>query len=213
MPTLEKMIDGFKVYKATVHEKYKDTIAHQVRAGVKPSTLIITSSDLPIAPNALISSAPGELYVIRLKSGLVPSYRPDWVSGFTATLEYAVLGLQVKNIVVLGQSQEDGLQMLLDGILTTPETEGGGGLRKWLSIAGEVSDAVRTQLSQYSRAEQERAMELETIVLCIRNLFSYPWIESRINNGSLEIYGWHFDIESGALLGYMPSQGTFVPFE
>lgn len=210
MPTLEKLIDGFKVYKATTFERDKDLISHQLRAGIKPSTLVITSSDLSIAPEVITGTNPGEMYVIRLNAGIVPPYDPNRVSGSTATLEYGVVNLAVQNIVVLGHSLNAGLQMMLDGGHKTTDSDP---LRAWLGYAHDVYEAVIRDMGHYSRQDQERGMELETIVMNLRNLFSYPWINERVQQGRLEIYGWHFDVETGMLLGYMPATGRFEPFE
>ncbi len=209
MPTLEKMIDGFKIYKATTHEKQKDLIIHQEQAGVRPTTLVITSSDLHISPDTLMGCTPGDLYLIRLKAGLVPPFSPE-LNGFTATLEYAIKYHKVNNILVLGHTHNDGLEMVLKGGHTTSDSDP---LKAWLGVANEVAQAVNEQMKDYSDAEKNRAMELETIVMNIRNLFSYPDIQEQVNQGKLEIYGWHFDVESGQLLGFMPNDGTFAPIE
>lgn len=210
MPTLEKLIDGYKVYKATTFERDHEIISHQVKTQSRPTTLVITASDLHMAPENLTGCNPGEMYVIRLKAGLVPPFDKDRVSGFTATLEYGVQMLEVKNIIILGHNYNDGLQMLLDGAMQTSDSDP---LRAWLGHAHEVAEAVKQQLSSQPRDIQERAIELETVVMNLRNLFTYPWITDRVNKGQLEIYGWHFDIDTGKLLGYMPNTGKFEPFE
>jgi carbonic anhydrase len=179
-------------------------------ANIRPSTLVITSSDLHIAPEVITSSNPGEMYVIRLKAGLVPPYDPSRISGFTATLEYGVMHLKVQNLIVLGHNHNDGLQMMLDKGHKTTDSDP---LRAWLGHAHEVYEAVIRDMPDSSRKEQERAMELETVVMNLRNLFSYPWIDERIKKHGLEVYGWHFNIENGQLLGYMPNTGKFEPFE
>lgn len=210
MPTLEKLIDGYKVYKATTFERDHEVISHQLKTHTKPTTLVITASDLHMAPENLTGCNPGEMYVIRLKAGLVPPFQKDRVSGFTATLEYGVQVLEVKNIIILGHNYNDGLQMLLDGVMQTSDSDP---LRAWLGHANEVAEAVKQQMGDQPRNVQERAIELETVVMNLRNLFSYPWISERVNSGKLEIYGWHFDIDTGQLLGYMPNTGRFEPFE
>lgn len=211
MPTLEKLVDGYKIYKATMYEKHKDLLTHQLRAGIKPTTLVITSSDMQIPVDVLTGSTPGDLYIIRHKAGLIPPfYNPEELDGFAATLEYAVEELQVQNILVLGHSHNDGLQTILDG---DHKTSGSDPLRAWLGIASGIYEAIKRDLPNASREMQEKALELESIVMGIRNLFSYPWIESRVNAKKLELYGWHFDLESGTLLCYMPNEGVFSRIE
>lgn len=207
MPTLEKLVDGFKVYRTTTYARDKELFAHQLMAKVQPSTLVITTPDLHVAPEVLTSSTPGDMYVMRMKAGIVPPFSPDRISGFTATLEFGVVNLAVQNIVVLGHSDNDGLQMLLDGKHLASEAS--DPLRAWLSYAQEVCDAVKRDMGDRPRADQEQAMELETIVMNLRNLFSYPWVAERVEKGRLEIYGWHFNIATGDLLGYMPGTGMF----
>ncbi|MGB1539467.1 MAG: carbonic anhydrase [Rickettsiales bacterium] len=210
MPTLEKLIDGFKVYKATTYEQHRDLIMHQIEAGVQPTTMVVCSSEMQIAPASLISCTPGELYTIRLKAGLVAPFAKDKVSAFAGSLEYAVCEVGVQNIVVLGHSHNHGVRMVLEGGHKTSPSQA---LQDWLSVADEVAEAVKSQMGEYPFEDQLRAMELETVVMGMRNLFSYPWIRSRVEEGKLEIYGWHFDVESGQLLAYAPNEGQFVPVE
>jgi carbonic anhydrase len=55
-----------------------------------------------VDPNLITRTLPGELFIIRNIANLVPPYRAtaDYVST-TSAIEYAVLALNVKNIVTI----------------------------------------------------------------------------------------------------------------
>jgi carbonic anhydrase len=41
------------------------------------------------------------------------------------------------------------------------------------------------------------------------NLLTFPWVRERVENGTLALHGWYFDIENGQLLQYNPSHRAF----
>ena len=64
MPNVGKLISGFRVFKAKTFQKQKDTLKHLLEQGQKPSTMIISCSDIRIAPAEIFATNPGELYII-----------------------------------------------------------------------------------------------------------------------------------------------------
>lgn len=209
MSTIQHLINGYKTFKATQYEEKKDIIAHLVEQGTHPSTMVVTSSELRISPDLLTSSNPGELFVMRTLGGLVPPYSQEGVHGIIASIEYALNSLKVENIIVLGHAQCRALREYYtqnenDNTSTDP-------LKNWFSIAKEAKTIIKEQLTNLSEEEQIETLEKETVVLNLKNLFSYPWINERIDNGSLTIYGWHFNILTGSLLHFDPQTQQFEP--
>lgn len=42
---------------------------------------------------------------------------------------------------------------------------------------------------------------------------TFPWVAERVNQGSLALHGWYFDLGRGALLALRPGAGhRFLPF-
>jgi carbonic anhydrase len=58
--------------------------------------------------------------------------------------------------------------------------------------------------------EQERACEQRAILVSLKNLTTFPWIQERVAHGRLKLHGWYFDIGRGQLLGYDATARTFV---
>ena len=44
--------------------------------------------------------------------------------------------------------------------------------------------------------------ELAGIIVSLENLATFPFIQSRIEAGTLTLYGWYFDIETGDMSFY-----------
>ena len=82
--------------------------------GQKPRTMIIACADSRVDPATIFSAAPGELYVVRNVAALVPPCEDTGrYHGTSAALEFAVTGLQVENIVVMGHGMCGGVAAAL----------------------------------------------------------------------------------------------------
>ncbi len=98
MPDITKLANGFRIFKATTFPKQKEIISHFLEQGQKPTTLIISCSDIKLAPAEIFATNPGELYVINNIGGMVPKYGTTGIHGILSAIEYAVINLEVQNI-------------------------------------------------------------------------------------------------------------------
>lgn len=217
MADFGKLISGFRVFKATVYPEKKEILTHMIRQGIKSKTLFISCSDLRLSPDVIFSCNPGELYVCRNVGALIPEYTKKTASGIIATIEYGVNILEVENIVVMGHTNCDGIKLLMsEDFSENSENEESNSrkthaMRDWLSIAAEAKAAVKKELKGKSEEEQEVACQHESILVSLKHLLTYPFVEDRIQAGKLNIYGWHLDMESGVLLGFDPETKFFDP--
>ena len=211
MPNIGKLISGFRVFKATTFPKQKDAIHHLILQGQKPSTMIISCVDIRIAPAELFATNPGELYVINNIGGLVPKYNTDGVHGIIAAIEYAVNDLQVENIIVLGHAKCNSIKMMMSDKYTATDHALSQSMKTWLSIAEEAREAVKKELSEKDEDTQQAACEHESIVISMRNLTTYPYIAQQMAKNKLNIFGWHFNIETGDIMALNPDNGFFDP--
>ena len=155
-----------------------------------------------------MGSAPGDLFVVRNIANLVPPCTPDAPPGVSSAIEFAVCGLQVERIIVLGHARCGGIRALLHPQALSTETNFVG---RWMAIASPVKQTVLEQLAHKSEEERQKACELSSILASMDNLLSYPWIKPRVEAGLLKLHGWYFDIETGALMAYSPRQHAFLP--
>lgn len=207
MTNFGKLISGFRIYKATIHEEKKSVIRHVLRQGLRPTTLFIACCDLRISPDNLFSSNPGDLYTIRNIGGFVPPYSNSGANGVMAAIEYAVSDIYVENIVVLGHAKCEAIKCLMSNNHNTDRESKNIGA--WLSIADKAREAVLKHMAKKDRDEQEKACEQEAIILSLQNLINYPFIKKRLDEDNLGVFGWHFNIEEGMLKGFNPETGYF----
>ena len=79
-----------------------------------PHALFLTCGDSRIDPSALTSTEPGEIFVERTPGNIVPIYSDSAAVGVSASIEYAVVVLGVRDIVVCGHSACGAMKGLLD---------------------------------------------------------------------------------------------------
>jgi carbonic anhydrase len=209
MPNVDKLVSGFKIFKATSFPRHKDTIEHLLRQGLKPSTLVISCSDIRLSPSEIFSTNPGELYIVNNIGGLVPKHTSTGVHGILSAIEYAVIDLEVENIVVLGHAKCDGIKMMMSNKSTLNDNEISKPMKTWLSIASEARDAVKAELADKSPEEQQASCEHESIVISLINLMNYPYIAERLAKKKLSLFGWHFTAETGDIRSFNPDTGFF----
>jgi carbonic anhydrase len=209
MAEIKKLLDGFRVFKATTFDKQKDIIKHLIIQEHKPSTMVISSCDIKISPAEIFSVNPGEFFTIFNIGGLIPKYKTEGISGIISALEYGVINLGVDTIMVLSNTKNISSKMIMSDDFENNKNTISQAMKTWLSIASEAREAVLKQMSQSTKEEQEMAFEKEAVVISVRNLLTYPYIQERINKNTLKILGWQFDVESGEIRALNLASGSF----
>lgn len=172
--------------------------------GQYPATAVVACCDSRVDPAIIMDCEPGDLFIIRNVANLVPPYKPDTLHhGTSAALEFAVCGLKVRHIVVLGHAQRGGIQALLNG-------HSGDFITSWMSIADHARNVTLGNSALKTPREQSRHCEQAAICDSLKNLMTFPWIKERINAGALQLHGWYFDIGTGELLRYDTAQDAFA---
>ena len=194
---MNNLMDGYDRFLRGYWQEHKERYAELARDGQSPSSLVIACSDSRVSPEVIFDCAPGEIFVVRNVSNLVPPYAPDLGNhGTSAALEFAVTVLNVQRIVVLGHSQCGGIRALMRG----PEDKAGDFISSWM----EIAKSARARICDSPEASEDfdalcAQCERESIRVSLGNLLSFPWIKSRAGDGSLKLYGLHFNVQTAAL--------------
>ena len=109
---MEHLLRGVHQFHSQVFQRERDFF-DKLAAGQSPSALFVTCSDSRVDPNLITQSGPGELFVLRNAGNLVPPYGAS-NGGESATIEYAVAALGVRDIVVCGHSHCGAIKELLN---------------------------------------------------------------------------------------------------
>ena len=201
---MQRLIDGYRTFRATTWPERRAIHEELAARGQTPRALVIACSDSRVDPAAIFDAGPGELFVVRNVANLVPPFAPDSANhGTSAALEFAVRGLQVPDIIVMGHAMCGGVHALLNG---TPNPSWHF-LGSWIELAADVRTRV---LACTNPRDGQQMAEYECVKQSLTNLMTFPWIRDAVRAGTLALHGTFFDIRTGVLERLTPD-GTFSP--
>ncbi|MFH9347789.1 carbonic anhydrase [Kitasatospora sp. NPDC017646] len=163
-----------------------------------PHTLFIGCSDARVVPELITGSEPGELFVIRTAGNLVPAYTPG-ADGVTASIEYAVAALGVRDIVVCGHSACGAMTALAHG----HDLSGAPAVADWLRLA----DA---SVARTATAGDVPALVRHNVLAQLANLATHPSVARALAEQAVTLRGWVFDIATGGVEDLTPDGRTAV---
>jgi carbonic anhydrase len=79
-----------------------------------------------------------------------------------------------------------------------------------MGIAEAAYNRVNEEFGESPMKVRQRACEQRSILASLSNLLTFSWIKERVDQGSLTLHGWYFDMENGQLLGYDKSTQQFA---
>ena len=178
-------------------QRFQDLVAQ----GQHPKTLFIGCSDSRLVPYLLTGAGPGELFIVRNVGALVPPYDgTHGLHGTMAGIEFAVLMLHVKSIIVCGHSHCGAIRSAYEGV-----PEEAKALQQWLRLVDDALLPVQACPEALLRTEQR------SVVLQLERLMGYPMVRREVEAGRLKLHGWHYVIEEGDVHVFDVQLGHFVP--
>jgi len=66
-------------------------------------------------------------------------------------------------------------------------------------------------MSDKSEEEQCASCETESLIISLRNLIKYPYVEKRLKENKISVHAWHFNIETGEIMAFDPNTKFFEP--
>ncbi len=203
---MKKIYKGLHRFQELYFKKDKDFF-RKLSDGQSPEVLFITCIDSRIDPNLITQSRPGELLTLRTPGNIVPPFdMSENCNSSAATLEFSVLQIKVKHIIVCGHSDCRAMMAL------QRKTEGianGSSFMDWIELAAPVRDAVKSTYTNKSNETMARHIEEENILYQMHNIQTYPFVNKAMKDGRLQLHGWHYDIGTGEIKTYIPSSDSF----
>lgn len=202
---MQKILQGVHEFQTQTYPAQKAFYKRLAAKKQKPKALFITCSDSRVLPNVITSTEPGDLFQIRNAGNLVPTYGSS-LGGEIATIEFAVTQLGVKHLIVCGHSQCGAIQALIHNQF--PEAL--VGLRAWLQHAQATRQIVERKHKNKRGESLQVAAAEENVLVQVNNLSTHPCVAAGLASGELHVYGWYYDIASGAVRQFDQTQGKFV---
>lgn len=174
--------------------------------GQSPKALMISCADSRIVPEQIMQAAPGDLFVCRNAGNIVPTFATQ-NGGVSSTVEYAVMALGVRDIIVCGHSDCGAMKALANpvGLEAMPN------VAAWLRHGAAAEKVVDSCYPDLDSGERVRAISLENVVAQLNNLRTHPSVAAAIARGEMSLHGWFVDIHAGQILGLDGETGRFVP--
>src|SRR5580698_11643865 len=129
---MDRLLEGHKRFHDEVFPGKRDHF-HLLAESQSPECLFITCSDSRVLPDLILQTEPGDLFISRSIGNVVPISSTD-MDGCTATIEYAVNVLKVRDAILCGHSDCGALKAALDknALVGLPKAE------RWLHHVEEA---------------------------------------------------------------------------
>jgi carbonic anhydrase len=206
----KQLIDGYGAFAGGRLRSEQDRYRELSEMGQAPEVMMIGCCDSRCAPEVIFNARPGELFVVRNIGNIVPPYAPDaQAHGVSAALEFGVMALKVKHIVVLGHAQCGGVQAFAED--TAPLTPSDF-IGKWMSLMTPAADKVGAR-GQTPMTDYLTRLEQASVINSLDNLMTFPRIAKLIENGAIMTHGAYFGVATGDLSVLDKQSGKFLPVE
>lgn len=202
---VQQLVAGIHHFRKQVFRQQRE-LFERLAQGQRPETLFITCSDSRIDPNLITHTEPGDLFVLRNAGNIVPAYGAT-SGGEVATIEFAVTGLKVRDIVVCGHSHCGAMK----GLLKPESLEEMPAVADWLKHAEATRRIVRSKYKQLTGDQLLEVCTEENVLVQLENLQTHPAVAVGLSEGLLKLHAWIYDIATGEVHVYDEDSAQFAP--
>lgn len=202
---LQRLIEGHKQFLKDVFPGRRSQF-RLLAESQAPQWLFITCSDSRIVPDLILGTGPGDLFISRSIGNVVPVSTHD-VDGVSATIEYAVEALKVPFIINCGHSDCGAIKAALNrtAVEKLPKA------RRWLDhVEGAFTHRQPLDSADGDHAELNSLIRGNVVAQLI-NLKAQPAVAKALANGSVQVFGWFYDILTGRIEQYDEAARRFQP--
>lgn len=203
---MKKLIQGIVDFRKSLTEENRELFA-KLALGQKPDALFVACSDSRVVPNLFVSTNPGDLFVLRNMGNFIPPFSEGFHdTSASAAIEFALLSLNVSDIIVCGHSECGAIQATIQGIdnVNCPHLE------SWLKYGREAFLRVKNGFILNPSLSEKNQVSQVNVLQQIEHIRSYPLVQEKLKNKKLRIHGWWFDIAHADVYCYEESLNQFV---
>ncbi len=192
-------------FESKVYEDSRALYSKLSSEGQEPKALMISCADSRIVPEQIMQAQPGDLFVCRNAGNIVPPYATQ-NGGVTSTVEYAVMALGIRDLIVCGHSDCGAMKGLAgDPAKLAPMPN----VAAWLRHGDAARQVVDSSYADLDDTARVRAVSLENVVAQLSHLRTHPSVAAGIARGEIALHGWFVDIHAGQMLALNGETGRF----
>jgi carbonic anhydrase len=203
---LDNVLDRAGRFHGEIFERESALYRSLARNGQEPKALMISCADSRVVPEMITQARPGDLFVCRNAGNIVPPFSQA-NGGVSSAVEYAVVALKVRDIVVCGHSDCGAMKAFLhpEKLVEMPN------VATWLRHAHAAECVVSAAYPSLRAEAKVRALAMENVIAQIHHLRTHPSVAAALARGELSIHGWFFEIDSGTIWALDGAMGKFEP--
>jgi carbonic anhydrase len=200
---ISELLSGYQKFKERLAESRESYLPPE--GDQKPYALWIGCSDSRVIPEQITGARPGELYVTRNIANIVPPFGTA-CDAVGAVIEYAVLHLKVREIIVCGHTECGGIKALEKPVDLAREAH----LARWVEFARP--GWAKVEASGVAKDQQYLEAIRANVLLQRDNLHSYDCVRDALRTGSMRIDGWMYNMRNGHVEEYDDQSGKWISF-
>ena len=199
---MRDIIDGFLRFQREVYPQRVE-LFKQLATAQNPKALFVTCSD---SRGARAADAARRRTVRDSQRGQHrPSYGPE-PGGVSATVEYAVAVLGVRDIVICGHSDCGAM----GAISRCTCLDHMPAVANWLRHS-DAAKAINAAHQFDSPRDKLDGLVRENVIAQLANLRTHPSVALALEQGRMNLHGWVYDIEMGRIDALDGATRQFVP--
>ncbi len=190
-PQIREGIRRFQERYGQNQELFERLAAH----GQSPEALVVACCDSRVSPELITSANAGDLFVVRTLGNVVPPLGSGQM-GVGAAIEFGVLQLQVRHIILCGHTDCGGI-LALDA---APDWSRASHVARWI----EHARPAKTRVDALGLPPEERHLAIvrQNVLLQLEHLRSYDPVREGERTGTLTTHGWVYHLGTGSIEAY-----------
>ena len=203
--SIQSIVEGVQDFQERDFAEHRE-LFERLTHGQRPRALFVTCSDSRIDPSLVTNSKPGDLFIMRNAGNIVPPYGASQ-GGEEATVEYALLALDVEDIIVCGHSHCGAMQ----GLMSREGLDGLPSVSRWLQHAQAARLVVRERHPDLEGEPLIVEAGRANVLVQLAHLRTHPSVALRLAQGRLRLHAWIYTFETGEMLRHDEATGAWEP--
>lgn len=203
---MDNILDRAGRFRGEIFQRESALYQRLAHEGQDPKALMISCADSRVVPELITQANPGDLFVCRNAGNIVPPFATQ-NGGVSSTVEYAVVVLKVRDIVVCGHSDCGAMKAVFnpEALSAVPN------VAAWLRHTHAAESVVSAAYPDLDETAKVRALAMENVIAQIQHLRTHPSVAAALARGELSLHGWFFEIDSGTIWALDGVSGQFEP--
>jgi carbonic anhydrase len=208
---MKKLLRGLVDFRKNTLPSLAERFNRLAAEGQHPEVLFFACSDSRVVPNLIVSTDPGDLFVVRTVGNLVAPAAADGVSvgdvSEASAIEFAVHVLGVKHIIMCGHSCCGAMKATLAG---RDKLTDAPNLAAWLAHAEPARERLARSPFIASDLPPEDRLSQANVFVQLDNVATFGNVRSLAASGKLSLHAWWFDVANGDVHVFDGGRGGYI---